>query len=147
MPAERDLICADGHLERDVFFKHIDDENTPCLCGLARHVSWAHTNKSPGVSVFKPVFHDGVGWINDQDTFNVVRAQVAKEHGCKGTDLVANRETGTQIANKADDLRHRRWARDKKKGLDDVRRREIREITRKTGINPINANAKKQKVK
>lgn len=138
MPSERDLICENGHVELDAFFKHIDDENPPCPeCGATRRVTWAHTRKAPGVDVYKPVFHDGVGWINDQDTFNATRALVAKEQGCKVSDLQAVRQTKTEISNTADEHRHRRWARDKKKGLDDVKRKELREITRRTGANPL----------
>lgn len=134
-----DLICANEHVEEDVMLPSaaVSEVLPPCPeCGAAR-TTWWGGGRAPAAKVFIPVHHDGVGWINDESTLKATRELIAKEQRCSVDQIVVNRETKTEIKTRADEVRHRRWARDKQRGLDRAQINEIKDSCRRHGINPL----------
>jgi len=130
-----DLICTAGHVEKDVL---TDDPFAACPeCGAPRRTWWGG-GKSPGVHVFQPVYHEGVGMIASAADLKVAQHTIAKAQGCKPEDIVINRQSKAEVRTVADEHRQRAHDRNKKKGLDRQRINEIREGVRRTGINPHN---------
>ena len=130
-----DISCEDGHVTRDVVVQTTTSDDEPrmpdCICGKpAKRMVCA-----PLFRFFKPVF-DGMGWITNEAELKLARERTAKAQGCKVEDLVVHQESKTEMQTKADDHRHRSYARSKKQGLDASRLKEIKESCRKTGYNP-----------
>ena len=139
-----DLYCkACDETEEDILLGMNDPLPTCVVCQGERTISWA-SGKGPGLKVFRPVFDEASGWISNEDDWNVHRARVAEKQGCKVEDIVAHRQTKSEISTHADEIRHRAAVRRKKQGITADVQKEIKATVQAHGINPLNGKKAKR---
>lgn len=122
--------------EADVYLGR--DEPIPACptCEGPRVISWAG-GKAPGVSGFIPVYNDLTGRYMDAEEWKQHRAAVAERQGVGVDEIVAHRQSKTEIATHADEIKHRVEVRRRAAGITPDVQKEIKDTIKNHGVNPV----------
>jgi hypothetical protein len=132
-----DLRCPRcDETEVDVYLGK-DEPISPCeTCAGPRVISWAG-GRAPGVHGFTPVYNDLTGKYMDADEWKQHRVAVAERQGVPVEDIVMHRQTKTEIATHADEIKHRVEVRRRKAGITADVQKEIKDTVKNHGVNPV----------